>query len=107
MLVKHAAPLGDLSLEIAARDTLERGLADALIVSGTGTGDTTKLDDVRRVRAACPDAAILVGSGVTADNVGEYLEFADGVIVGSSLKRGGKLTQAVDPRRVAALRAAM
>lgn len=107
VLVKHAASLGDLSLEIAARDTLERGLADALIVSGTGTGDTTKLDDVRRVRAACPDAAILLGSGVTAANVGEYLEYADGVIVGSSLKRGGKLTQAVDPRRVASLRAAM
>lgn len=107
VLVKHAAPLGDLSLEIAARDTLERGLADALIVSGTGTGDTTRVEDVRRVRTACPDAAILLGSGVTAANVGEYLEYADGVIVGSSLKRGGKLTQAVDPRRVAALRAAM
>ncbi len=54
VLVKHAAPLGDLSIEIAARDTAERGLADALIVSGTGTGDAANVDDVRRVRSACP-----------------------------------------------------
>src|SRR5438874_9401046 len=33
--VKHALPLGHWTLEAAARDTLERGLADALIVSGT------------------------------------------------------------------------
>ena len=107
VLVKHATPLGDLPIEIAARDTLERGLADALIVSGTGTGDTTKVEDVRRVRKACPDAPILLGSGVTVANVADYLECADGVIVGSSVKRGGKLTQAVDAKRVAALREAM
>src|SRR5205807_454266 len=36
--VKHAVPLGDCSIEDSARDTIERGLADALIVSGAGTG---------------------------------------------------------------------
>jgi len=107
VLVKHAAPLGDLAIEIAARDTTERGLADALIVSGTGTGDAAEVDDVRRVRAACPDAPILLGSGVTAANAALYMEYADGAIVGSSVKRGGKLSNPVDPARVAALRKAM
>lgn len=105
--VKHAAPLALLPIEIAARDTLERGLADALIVSGTGTGTTTDPRDVERVRAACPQARILIGSGITAASVADYLRVADGVIVGSSLKRNGTLHDRVDARRVAALRRAM
>lgn len=107
VLVKHAAPLGDLSIEIAARDTVERGMADALIVSGTGTGVATEADDVRRVREACPDIPILLGSGVTAANVGRYLECANGVIAGTSMKRSGHIGNAVDERRVATLRKAL
>ena len=101
--VKHAVPLGDWSLENAAHDTQERGLADALIVSGAGTGMAADIRDVKRVRKACPTAKILLGSGVTLRNVGEFLRVADGVIVGSSLKRDGKLANPVDPKRVAAL----
>ena len=100
--VKHAVPLGDWSIEDSARDTIERGLADALIVSGTGTGMATNLSDVERVRAACPGARILLGSGATAANVRDYLPIADGFIVGTSLKVKGKLSNPVDPKRVAA-----
>lgn len=105
--VKHAVPLGNSTIELAARDTLERGLADALIVSGTGTGMATDLHDVRRVRTACPTAKILLGSGVTAENIGPFLPLVQGVIVGSSLKKGGRLLNPVDPKRVAALARAM
>lgn len=101
--VKHAVPLGDWSLEDAAHDTAERGLADALIVSGVGTGQAADLDDVECVRAACPTTKLLLGSGVKIENVRDYLRFADGVIVGSSLKRDGKLANPVDPKRVASL----
>jgi membrane complex biogenesis BtpA family protein len=101
--VKHAVPLGDWSLEDAANDTVERGLADALIVSGVGTGRAADLDDVKRVRKACPHAKILLGSGVTLENVKTFLQVADGVIVGSSLKLNGKLANPVDVKRVAAL----
>jgi membrane complex biogenesis BtpA family protein len=101
--VKHAVPLGDWSLEDAAADTLERGLADALIVSGAGTGKAADLDDVRCVRAACPRAKILLGSGVNLENVKDFLRVADGAIVGSSLKRDGLLSNPVDAKRVEAL----
>ena len=107
VLVKHAAPLGGLAIEIAARDTVERGLADALVVSGTGTGVATEIEDVRRVRAACPGTPVLLGSGVTAQNVGGYLDYAAGFIVGTSVKRGGNVANAVDERRVAALKKAL
>jgi membrane complex biogenesis BtpA family protein len=101
--VKHAVPLGDFEIEDSAHDTLDRGLADALIISGTGTGRVADITDVERVRKACPKAKILLGSGVSAANVREFLRIADGVIVGTSLKVGAKISNPVDPKRVAAL----
>jgi membrane complex biogenesis BtpA family protein len=101
--VKHAVPLGNCSIGDAARDAVERGLADALIVSGTGTGLAADAADVERVRAACPSAKIFLGSGVTLENIKDYLPLADGFIVGTSLKADGRIYNPVDPRRVAAL----
>jgi len=105
--VKHAVPLGDWSIEDAAHDTVERGLADALIVSGVGTGQAADMKDVERVRRACPKTKLLLGSGVTVENAHDYLRLADGIIVGTSLKQDGKLANPVDPKRVAALVRAM
>ncbi len=105
--VKHASPLGSVPIEIAARDTAERGLADALVVSGAATGEAADLDELRRVRSACPEIPLLVGSGVTTSNAAAHLEFADGIIVGTSVKRDGKVFNPVDSRRVTALRKAI
>ena len=101
--VKHAVPLGNWSIEDTARDTVERGLADALIVSGAGTGLAAEIADVERVRRIAPTTRILLGSGTTLANVRDFLPAADGFIVGSSLKLGGKLSNPIDPKRVAAL----
>ena len=100
--VKHAAPLANLPIGLVARDAIERGLADALIVSGTGTGAAPDLNDLKAVREACPRARILIGSGATAENVRSFLRWADGVIVGSTLKMSGRVAKPVDQRRVAA-----
>ena len=105
--VKHAVPLGNWNLEDSARDTVQRGLADALIVSGAGTGLAADLADVQRVSRACPSARILLGSGVTLANLRDFVPVADGFIVGTSLKLGAKLSNPVDPKRVAALVAAI
>ncbi|TAJ12706.1 MAG: BtpA/SgcQ family protein [Planctomycetota bacterium] len=101
--VKHAAVLGAETLEDAAADAWERGGADALIVSGRGTGRAPQVERVARVRAAVPRARILVGSGLDAANAAALLEHADGAIVGSAFERGGKAGAPVDARRVAAL----
>ncbi len=101
--VKHAVSLGNWTIEDAARDTIERGLADALIVSDAGTGLQADLADVERVRRTAPTAKVLLGSGVTLANIQDFLPLADGFIVGSSLKLGGKLSNPIDPKRVAAL----
>ena len=105
--VKHAVPLGNWEIGDSARDAVERGMADALVISGRGTGLATEREDVERVRASCPEAKILLGSGVTIANLSDYLSLADGFIVGSSLKTGGKLGSPVDPKRVAALAKAL
>ncbi|MCX2727537.1 BtpA/SgcQ family protein [Thermomicrobium sp. 4228-Ro] len=100
VLVKHAAPLASLSLEDAARDTVQRGLADALIVTGQITGQPPNTADVARLRAAFPSVRLFLGSGVTADNVGSYLACADGAIVGTWTKVGGRTENPVDEQRV-------
>jgi membrane complex biogenesis BtpA family protein len=105
VFVKHAMPLGTLSIEQAARDTAYRGLADALIVTGSGTGEPTEMADVLRVKEAVPDVPLLVGSGVHERNVAQLLSVADGVIVGTSLKHDGVTTNPVDETRVAGLMA--
>ena len=97
---KHAVPLGPVELEQEARDLVHRGLADALVVSGKATGEATPLGDVKRVRTVVPDVPVLVGSGVTPDTIAEILTLADGVIVGTSLKRDGDVRNPVDPERV-------
>ncbi len=95
--VKHAGPVSvRYSLADAARETAYRGLADALIVTGRATGEEAAGDDLRTVREAVRDRPVLVGSGVTRDSVARWLQDADGVIVGSSLKHRGQVEQPVD-----------
>jgi membrane complex biogenesis BtpA family protein len=106
VFVKHAVPPPGLTLADAARDTFERGGADALIVTGSGTGSAAAAADLAAVRAAVPAATLYVGSGVTPETVRALLEVADGVIVGTAVKVGGATTAPVDPARAAALVAA-
>jgi uncharacterized protein len=101
--VKHSAPLGDRFLGDEVEDTVERALADAVIVSGTSTGKPTALEDVRTVKHHAGQAAVYVGSGVDDSSVETLLEVADGAIVGTALKLDGKVSAPVDRARVHAL----
>ncbi|MEB3322705.1 MAG: BtpA/SgcQ family protein [Synechococcaceae cyanobacterium] len=108
VLVKHGAPLAPLGLEEAVRDTLARGGADGVIVSGAGTGRPTAAKDLEQARAEVArlgaGAPVLVGSGVAPAVAPGLLGCCDGMIVGSALKREGVLDRPVDPERVRALR---
>lgn len=98
--VKHGVQLGaPFDLAESARDAAHRGLADGLIVTGKATGSAVARNDLDRVRAAVPDRPLLAGSGVTIDSVREILATAEGVIVGSWIKRGGRVEDRVDPAR--------
>ena len=96
VFVKHATPPPGSEISVAGADTWERAGADGLVVSGTATGSAPDLDSARDLRVAVPDAPILVGSGATAANLAELAKVANGVIVGSSLKVGGRAEGEVD-----------
>lgn len=98
VFVKHAAPPPGLRIEDATRDLVERGGADAVVVSGSGTGAATDPDEVRAV-AAVASAPVYVGSGVTPQTAAPLLEVASGLIIGSALKQDGRATNPVDPHR--------
>jgi membrane complex biogenesis BtpA family protein len=95
---KHSVPFPGIDLETHIEWT-EFYRADALIVSGRMTGSAPPLDKVRRAKEAAT-RPILMGSGTTADNIAEFLQYADGAIVGSSLKVGGVMENPVDVDRV-------
>jgi len=100
---KHAAPLAGVPIEHEARDCVHRGLADGLIVSGEATGLPPKTSDLERVRLAVPEVPLLVGSGASPENAADLLALADCLIVGTSVKRDGVVTNRVDADRVRAL----
>jgi len=100
VLVKHARPLGSVNLTTAVQDTIERGLADAVILSGWSTGSPPNLEDLELASRAAAGTPVFIGSGASWENIGTLMQAADGVIVSSSLKRHGSREQTIDPIRV-------
>ncbi|UPM43797.1 BtpA/SgcQ family protein [Halocatena salina] len=103
--VKHSEPLGPENVQNETRDAVERGLADAVVVSGAGTGHDVPRDRLDAVADAAHECTVpvYVGSGVTHDTAVELLSVADGAIVGSALKADGNVHEPVDRSRVEAL----
>jgi membrane complex biogenesis BtpA family protein len=100
---KHAAHAitSDVSLgETAAAVEFMRG--DAVIVSGGVTGEPPRAADVREAKSRCR-IPVLLGSGVTPENVAGFFDDADGFIVGSYFKEGGIWSNTVEPARVECL----
>ena len=87
--VKHSAPLAERPIADEVDDTLHRGMADALIVSGAGTGKPTDPDKLKLVKQAAKNAPVFLGSGVTPPTLPSLLPHADGFIVGTYFKKDG------------------
>jgi membrane complex biogenesis BtpA family protein len=100
VLVKHARPLGSPNLTTAVQETIERGLADGVILSGWATGSPPTLEDLELASAAANGTPVFIGSGANWENISTLMQAADGVIVSSSLKRRGRIEQPIDPIRV-------
>ena len=100
--VKHGshAITADRSVTELTRD-LAFFDADAVIATGQRTGDSADLGEIETVRDAT-HLPVLVGSGVTADNIVPILQRVDAVIVASSLKEGGVWWNPVEAARVTA-----
>ena len=97
---KHASHA--LTADVGIGDTAaaaEFMRADAVIVTGTETGAHPGAEDVAEVRRRCA-LPLYLGSGITAENLSAYFGAADGFIVGSAFKAGGRWHEAVDPAAV-------
>jgi hypothetical protein len=92
--VKHSAPLAPRALGEEADELAGRGLADAVLVTGAGTGLRASMKDLDEVLAAVR-VPVFVASGVTMETLSE-VRLAHGVIVGSSLRRTGRAGDPVD-----------
>ena len=98
---KHSVPFPGIDLQTHIQWTEFYG-ADALIVSGKFTGNAPDVEKVREAKRLAT-RPVLIGSGCSAENAATFLQYADGIIVGSSLKRDGVMENAVDATRVSAL----
>jgi membrane complex biogenesis BtpA family protein len=98
--VKHGAHaiVGDRAVAEMARDA-EFFDADVAIATGQRTGDAASMDELRTI-ASGTSLPVVVGSGVTPDNVADIFTIAQGVIVASWLKVDGVWWNPVDPDRL-------
>lgn len=91
--VKHAKMLEKKSITESAQEAVEKG-SDGLIITGKWTGDVPNTSDLEEAREAVgKHFPILIGSGATKENIAALLQYADGVIVGTSLKTGEILSK--------------
>ncbi len=86
--VKHAELLSKMSITASAKKAIMEG-ADAIIMTGSWTGVQPDISEMQKVRNAIGGFPILVGSGADVGSVQELLDPATGVIVSTSLKKGG------------------
>jgi uncharacterized protein len=98
--VKHSAPLARREIADEIDDTLARGLADALIISGAGTGKQVDPARVAEFKKHAKRAPVFIGSGVSAETIQSYIPHCDGFIIGTSIKKDGEATNKVDVVRV-------
>jgi uncharacterized protein len=99
---KHAAHA--LTADVSVVETAKAAeffLADGVVISGVSTGCAADAAEVRSVAEAV-NIPTFVGSGITPENLDQYLS-ADALIVGSSVKRGGVWSEPVDASRTRAL----
>jgi membrane complex biogenesis BtpA family protein len=88
-------PFGEL-----AHSVVVSSLADVILISGAMAGAEANLDHIREAKIAVPNTPVLANTGVKIETVRKTLVIADGVIVGTGLKKDGYTWNPVDANRV-------
>ena len=96
---EFADSLDRRSLPDRARSAVFSSIPDAVLVSGTITGEAARMEDLEAVKAVLPDTPVMANTGVKHETVADVLKIADGCIVGSALKFDGDTWKAIDPDR--------
>jgi membrane complex biogenesis BtpA family protein len=91
-----------LTIDLDIKDEITQAeffLVDGVIVTSQFTGINPDKNDLIKAKSATK-LPVLIGSGMTAENIEEYLPFADGFIVGSYFRKDGKFLEKLEPERV-------
>ncbi|HEX5941463.1 MAG TPA: BtpA/SgcQ family protein, partial [Anaerolineales bacterium] len=92
-----------LTIDLDIRDEVMQAeffLADGVIVTSQFTGINPDKDDLAKAKGATR-LPVLIGSGMTPENIHEYLPLGDGFIVGSCFRKDGKFLETLEPERLA------
>jgi membrane complex biogenesis BtpA family protein len=95
---EFASPLGTRTVADRAQGAKFFGCT-AVLISGPRAGEPFRFSDLEEAKAACPDLPVLANTGVRHDTAERILEVADGVIVGTSIKVGGRTENRIDEAR--------
>ena len=100
VFVKHAVPPEGSKIENHTEELIHRAGADVVIVTGDGTGHEINIEDLNKVRDIVPQGKLAIGSGVNEENIEQYLDLADILIVGTNFKVDQDVSKRVDQRSV-------
>ena len=73
---------------------------DAIAVAGIVAGQKPDVNSLRECRERYQDAVIFAATGVNINNVDDYLDYVDGIFVGTSFKKDGVFRNGIDYDRV-------
>ena len=91
-----------LTIDLSIQDEIRQAeffLADGVIVTSQFTGINPDKNDLVKAKSATK-LSVLIGSGMTAENIKAYLPLADGFIVGSYFRKDGKFLEKLEPERL-------
>jgi membrane complex biogenesis BtpA family protein len=91
-----------LTIDLDIQDEIRQAeffLVDGVIVTSQFTGINPDKTDLLKAKGSTK-LPVLIGSGMTAENIQEYLPLADGFIVGSYFRSGGKFLEKLEPERL-------
>lgn len=95
---KYYHPVKGSYLETDLRLGMQR--AEAIVVTGAGTGKETPFDKIKRFKEIMGNHPLVVGAGLTPDNAYEQLCISNGAIVGTSLKIEDNTYNPMDRQRI-------
>ena len=91
-----------LTIDLDIKDEIMQAeffLADGVIVTSQFTGLNPDKNDLIKAKNATK-LPVLIGSGMNANNISDYLPLADGFIVGSYFRKDGKFLEKLEPDRL-------
>src|SRR6185503_10947394 len=91
-----------LTIDLDIKDEIMQAeffLADGVIVTSQFTGLHPDQNDLIKAKSATK-LPVLIGSGMTAENIQDYMPLADGFIVGSYFRKDGKFLEKLEFERL-------